>query len=93
MMRIYLAAAVTALGLSAHAAQTGSGTLDSNPRAVQKCKGMTGVALEDCTRQASPAGKNDDAGSQADRARPGSSPDAAQPGSSGQASDTARKGK
>jgi hypothetical protein len=93
MIRIFVAAAVVAVSLSTQAAQTRSGSMDSNPRETQKCKGMTGVALEDCLRQASPAGKNDDAGSQSDRARPGASPDAAQPGSSSQAGGTPRKGK
>jgi hypothetical protein len=76
-----IAVAALALALSAVAfPQTRSGTVDSNPQAVQKCKGMTGAALENCTREAGPAGKNDDSTSQANRAKPGSSPDAVHPG-------------
>jgi hypothetical protein len=93
VIRIFVAAAVMAVGISAQAAQTRSGSMDSNPRDTQKCKGMTGVALEDCLRQASPAGKNDDSGSESDRTKPGSSPDAAQPGSTGQGTGTPRKKK
>lgn len=75
-----VAAATVVLLFSAGAfAQARPGNVDSDPRAVQKCKGMTGAALENCTREAGPAGKNDASPSQASRARPGASPDAAQP--------------
>jgi hypothetical protein len=66
-------------------------SVDSDPKAVQKCKGMTGVALENCTREARPVGKNDDSTSQANCARPGASPNAAQPPKGADAGDAPRK--
>lgn len=93
MIRTTLIAAALCLGFSAQAAIAQTGAGKSQTDALKKCEGLTGVALDQCKREAAP-GKSEDAASRAGGASPGRSGDAtSRTGTPPGAPDTKQQGK
>lgn len=75
MIRASLVATALCLGLVGVAGAAQDSGAKSQTKALQKCEGLTGDALDKCKREAAP-GKSEDAASRAGGTSPGKSGDA-----------------